>query len=128
MHWLAFGMALLVAVGIIVIGARYVSRPRAAARVPFFGLPLPKDDPNIVWWLRLKGVRDIASGLALLAFMVWGGSHMVGIILLAEAIIPIGDMLVVLAAKGSARSAFGMHGLTALLMILAGVTLTMGVA
>lgn len=88
----------------------------------------PEDDPNIAWWLRLKGVRDIASGLALLAFMVWGGSHMVGIILLAEAIIAIGDMLVILAAKGSARSAFGMHGLTALLMILAGVTLTVGVA
>jgi hypothetical protein len=73
-------------------------------------------------------VRDIASGLAVLAFMVWGGSHMVGIILLVEAIIPVGDMLVILAAKGSARSAFGMHGLTALLMILAAGPLTMGVA
>ena len=53
---------------------------------------------------------------------------MVGVILLVEALIPIGDMLVILAAKGSARSAFGMHGLTALLMILAAVSLIMGVA
>jgi hypothetical protein len=51
---------------------------------------------------------------------------MVGIILLVEALIPIGDMLIILAANGSARSAFGMHGLTALLMILAAVPLTMG--
>src|SRR5262249_34563450 len=126
MHQLVLGVAALVALAIIVIGARYVSRPRAATRS--FGLPLPEDGPNIPGWLRLKGVRDIASGMAVLAFMVWGGSRMVGIILLVEAIIPIGDMLVILAAKGSASSAFGIHGLTALVMILAAVPLTMGVA
>ena len=126
MHQLAFGVAAVVALAIIVIGALYVARPRAATRS--FGLPLPEDGPNIAWWLRLKGVRDIAAGLTVLAMMVWGGPHMVGIILLVEALIPIGDMLVILAAKGSARSAFGMHGLTALLMILAAVPLTMGVA
>ena len=126
MHQLVLGLAALVALAIIVIGALYLSRPRTATLS--FGLPLPEEGPNIAWWLRLKGVRDIASGLTVLAFMVWGGSHMVGIILLVEAIIPIGDMLVILAAKGSARSAFGMHGLTALLMILAAVPLTMGVA
>jgi hypothetical protein len=124
MHPLALGLAALVALAIIVIGALYVSRPRDATRS--FGLPLPEDGANIAWWLRLKGVRDIASGLAVLAMMVWGGPHMVGIILLVEALIPIGDMLIILAAKGSARAAFGMHGLTALLMILAALPLTMG--
>lgn len=126
MHRLALGLAAFLALVIIVIGALYVSRPRAAVRR--FGLPLPEDGPNIVEWLRLKGVRDIASGLVVLAMMVWGGPHMVGIILFVEALIPIGDMLVVLAAKGSAGTAFGVHGLTALVMILAAVPLTMGVA
>jgi hypothetical protein len=126
MHQLALGVAALVALAIIVIGALYVSRPRMAARS--FGLPLPEDGPNIASWLRLKGVRDIVSGLILLAMMVWGGPHMVSIILLVEALIPIGDMLVILVAKGSARSAFGMHGLTALLMVLAAAPLTMGTA
>ena len=123
MHQLALGIAAFVALAIIVIGALYVSRPRAVTCS--FGLPLPEDGPNIAWWLRLKGVRDIAAGLTVLAMMVWGGPHMVGIILFVEAFIPIGDMLVILAAKGSARSAFGMHGLTALLMILAAIPLTM---
>ena len=123
-HLLALGWAAFVALGIIVIGTMYLTRPRAGTRS--FGLPLPEDGPNIAWWLRLKGVRDIASGLAVLAMMVWGGPHMVGIILLVEALIPIGDMLVILAAKGSTGSALGMHGLTALLMILAAVPLTMG--
>ena len=124
MHQLALGIAALVALAIIVIGALYVLRPRAATRS--FGLPLPEDGPNIAWWLRLKGVRDIASGLIVLVMMVWGGSRTVGIVLFVAALIPIGDMLVILAAKGSATSAFGMHGLTALLMILAAVPLTMG--
>lgn len=126
MHELALGLAVVVAVAIIVIGTQYVARPRAATRS--FGLPLAEDGANIAWWLRLKGVRDIASGLAVLALMVWGGPRMVGIILLVEAFIPIGDMLVILAAKGSTKSAFGMHGLTAVVMILSAVPLTMGAA
>jgi len=126
MQQLALAVAAVVALTIIVIGVLYVSRPRATTRS--FGLPLPEDGPNIAWWLRLKGVRDIAAGLTLLAMMVWEGPHMVGIILLMEALIPIGDMVVILAAKGSARSAFGIHGVTALLMSLAAVRLTVAAA
>jgi hypothetical protein len=125
MHWLALGMALLVALGIIAIGTLYVVNPMAATRS--FGLPLPESGANIPWWLRLKGVRDIVSGLAVLAFMAWGAPGGVGIILLVEAIIPVGDMLLILAAKGSTRSAFGMHGVTAVVMVLTATPLMMGV-
>ncbi|UFZ02526.1 DUF4267 domain-containing protein [Bradyrhizobium ontarionense] len=126
MHWLALGMASLLAVGIIAIGIQYVARPLTATRS--FGLPLSETGANIAWWLRLKGVRDIVSGLAVLAFMMWGSPGAVGIILLVEAIIPVGDMLVILAAKGSAKLAFGMHGLTAVIMVLAAVPLIIGLA
>ena len=105
MHWLALGIALLVALGIIAIGTQYVASPRTATRS--FGLPLPEEGANVAWWIRLKGVCDIASGLATLAFVAWGGPRDVGIVLLALAIIPVGDMLVILAAKGSAKHAFG---------------------
>ncbi|PAY06465.1 hypothetical protein CK489_26645 [Bradyrhizobium sp. UFLA03-84] len=125
MHWLAIGLALLVAFAIIAIGALYVVNPRAATRS--FGLPLPEDGGNITWWLRLKGVRDIASGLAVLALMAWGPPGAVGIVLLVEAVIPVGDMLVILAAKGSTGSAVGMHGVTAVLMVLAAMPLMIGV-
>jgi len=70
---------------------------------------------NIAWWLRLKGVRDIGSGLAVLAFMMWTraqrGRHHTAL----KAIIPVGDMVLILAAKGSTKSAFGIRGLTAVL-------------
>jgi hypothetical protein len=119
-------VALLVAVGIIAIGVMYLSNPRVATQS--FGLPLPEEGANIAWWLRLKGVRDIVSGLVVLALMLWGGPRLVGIALMLEAIIPMGDMSLILAAKGSTKSALGIHGLTAALMILAAVPLMMGVA
>jgi hypothetical protein len=124
MHWLALGTALLLALAIIAIGTRYVASPTTATRS--FGLPLPENSANIAWWLRLKGVRDIVSGLTVLAFMSWGVPRGVGIILLVEAIIPVGDMLLILAAKGSTKSAFGMHGLTAVLMVLAAIPMMIG--
>ena len=125
MHWLALGLALLVALAIIAIGTQYIASPLSATRS--FGLPLPENGTNILWWLRLKGVRDIVSGLTVLAFMMWGAPSAVGLILLVEAIIPVGDMLIILAAKGSAKSAFGIHGLTAVLMVLAAMPLMIGV-
>ena len=64
--------------------------------------------------------------MIVLAFMMWGAPSGVGIILLVEAIIPVGDMLFILAAKGSTKSAFGMHGVTAVLMILAALPLMIG--
>ena len=124
MHLLALGLAGLLALGIIAIGTLYLASPRAATRS--FGLPLPEEGANVASWLRLKGVRDIAAGLGVLAFMVWGGQKGVGLIVLVNAIIPVGDMLVVLAGKGSTRLALGMHGLTAMVMILVAVTLLWG--
>ena len=44
-------------------------------------------------------------------------------ILMIEAIIPVGDMSLILAAKGSTRIALGIHGVTAALMILAAIPL-----
>ena len=124
MHWLALGLAVLVALAIIAIGTQYVARPRTATRS--FGLPLPEEGANVAWWLRLKGVRDIVAGLGVLALLSGGGPRGVGLILLVDAIIPVGDMLIVLAGQGSVRLAFGMHGLTAVVMILTAITLIMG--
>jgi hypothetical protein len=43
-----------------------------------------------------------------------------------EAFIPVGDMLLILAAKGSTKSAFGIHGATAALMVLTAIPLMIG--
>ena len=126
MHWFSLGVALLVAVGIIAIGLIYLLNPWAATQS--FGLPLPEKAANVTWWLRLKGVRDIVAGLVVLAVMAWDAHRMVGIVLLTQALIPLGDMSLILASKGSSRPAFGIHGVTAALMILAAIPLVVGAA
>lgn len=126
MYGFSITVALLAAVGIIAIGIMYLSRPRLATQS--FGLPLPEAGANIAWWLRLKGVRDIVSGVVVLGLLIWGGSRMAGIALLIEALIPIGDMSLILAAKGSTQRALGVHGFTAALMTLAAIPLILGVA
>ena len=126
MHWFSCGVALLAAAGIMGIGTMYLLRPRVMTHN--FGLPLPEKGPNTTWWHRLKGSRDIVSGLVVLALMTWGSSHLLGIVLLIEAIVPTSDMTTILAAKGSTGTALGVHGLTAALMIAAAIPLIIGVA
>ncbi|NZD48402.1 DUF4267 domain-containing protein [Rhizobium leguminosarum] len=124
MLWFANGAGLLLALAIIAIGTGYIASPTTMMRS--FGLPLPEDGPNVAWWLRLKGVRDVVAGLLVLAFMMWGSQQEVGIVLLIEAMIPAGDMLLILAAKGSTKSAFGIHGLTAVIMVLVAIPMMIG--
>ncbi|MGO7537806.1 DUF4267 domain-containing protein [Rhizobium ruizarguesonis] len=124
MLWFANGAGLLLALAIIAIGTGYIASPTTMMRS--FGLPLPEDGPNVAWWLGLKGVRDIVAGLLVLAFMMWGAEREVGIVLLTEAMIPAGDMLLILAAKGSTKSAFGIHGLTAVIMVLVAIPTMIG--
>jgi hypothetical protein len=124
MFYAAYGLAALLAAAIVFLGAQYVFTPWATTRS--FGLPRPADDAVTAPWLRLKGVRDIASGLAVFALMLWGGPRLVGIVFIVLAIIPLGDMSVILAANGSTKSALGIHGVTALLMLLAGIPLALG--
>ena len=118
---LPLSLAALVAVGIIVIGCLYLESPQRI--VGGFGLKPPAPDPDIYAWLRLKGIRDVASGLAVLTLMMTSDSRTVGIVLLVFAIIPFGDMSNVLASGGRKVTAFSVHGLTCAVMLLAGLLL-----
>lgn len=122
----SMGVAVLVSIAIIGIGSMYLFKPQAAAQG--FGLRLPDQGESTQWWLRLKGVRDIVSGVIVLALMTWASPRILGIGLLVQALTPLGDMSIVLASKSSFKHAFGIHGSTALLMILAAVPLITGAA
>lgn len=124
MHWFSYGVATLAAAGIIGIGTMYLFRPRVMTSN--FGLPLPEAGANTTWWLRLKGSRDIVSGLIVFALMTWGTPFLLGVVLLIDAITPVSDMTTILAAKGSTGTALGVHGLTAALMIAAAIFLIVG--
>src|SRR3954453_1562987 len=99
MHYsLALIIAALVAVGIIVIGGFYIAAPHRVSGS--FGLKPPAPDLNTRAWLRLKGIRDAASGLVVLALMLFADTRSVGLALLVLAIIPFGDMSNILASGG----------------------------
>ena len=111
----------LIAVGIMVIGCFYLASPQRV--LGSFGLKPPASDADTLAWLRLKGIRDVASGLALLTLMLATDSRTVGIVLLVFAIIPFGDMSNILVSGGRKATAFSVHGVTCAVMLLVGLLL-----
>ena len=109
LYWLT----LVVAVGIIFIGVRFLFAPDVAARA--FGVPLA--DPLDVAFLFVKGVRDIVSGLFFLALLWSSNRRMIGSLLLIATLIPISDGAIVLSSVGW-RPELAIHWGTALYMLL----------
>ena len=114
-------LAALVVVGIIVIGCFYLVSPERISGS--FGLKPPASDADTRAWLRLKGIRDIVAGLVVLTMMLTAGGWSVGIVLLVEAIIPLGDMSIILGSGGSKSRALSIHGVTCAVMLVVGLLL-----
>lgn len=114
-------IAALLGVAIIAIGSFYVLSPERMTGS--FGLPPPAPDPGTRAWLRLKGIRDIASGLVVLILILSTDTRSVGIALLVLAITPLGDMSNVLWSGGSKSTAFSVHGSTCAVMVVVGLFL-----
>jgi len=116
-----FTLAVLIAVGIMVIGCFYLASPQRV--LGSFGLKPPASDADTLAWLRLKGIRDVVAGLAVLTLMLTTDSRTVGIVLLAFDIIPFGDMSNILASGGRKATAFSVHGVTCAVMLAVGLLL-----
>jgi len=114
-------IAALTAIGIIIIGCFYIASPERVTGS--FGLKPPAPDTDTRAWLRLKGIRDIASGLAVLTLMMAADSRTVGIVMIVFAVIPFGDMTNILASGGKRTTAFSVHGVTCAVMLTAGLLL-----
>ncbi|HEY9292111.1 MAG TPA: DUF4267 domain-containing protein [Microlunatus sp.] len=109
----------LVSIMIIAIGVAYVARHEGNAAG--FGLSVLPEKSARGWW-QVKGVRDIVTGLAPITIFFVQPEALPWLILV-ESLIPIGDMLVILTNSGSKARAFGVHGATALVMIIATILL-----
>ena len=114
-------LAALIAVGIIVIGCFYLVSPERMTGS--FGLKPPASDAETRAWLRPKGIRDVVSGLVVLTMMLTTDTRSVSIALLVEAIVPLGDMSIVLGSCGSKSKAFSIHGVTCTVMLVVGLLL-----
>jgi len=111
-----FWFALLIALGIIFIGVRFLLQPMAAASA--FGVPA-RGTPTFAY-LWAKGTRDIVSGLLLLAFLrVHAGRRLVAVFLAVAALIPLGDFMNVAINTGTRHAgALVTHGSTFVAMVI----------
>ncbi len=122
MALVGYSLSGLIAVAIIFIGARFLWDPAAASGG--FGIAhSPPPSTGFTAWLSVKGGRDIASGLFVLLLMVNASPRLLGEFLLVASLIAFGDAAIVLRSGGSRAAAFGIHALTALVIILAGACL-----
>lgn len=88
------------------------------------GFGVPADSLRAL--TSIKGVRDITSGIVPLVVLAVAGRHAFGLAMLAAAITPIGDTIIVVTNGGTRRHALSVHGATAALaLIVVGLVLAL---
>jgi hypothetical protein len=112
---IGYGVSGLIGAGIIVVGARFLVVPQAAAAQ--YGITAKQGDGPTDPYLAAKGVRDIASGITLFTLLVARKPRILGGYLVAASIIPIGDGINVLRHNGPKATVYGVHGATAAAML-----------
>jgi len=115
----ALVVAVLGCVFILFIGARFLIAPSIATA----GFGVAEDRRRA--FTSIKGIRDITSGVVPLVVLLTAGPHVFGWVLVAAAITPIGDAIVVVTNGGSLRQALSVHGATAVVLIAAGLVLAL---
>jgi hypothetical protein len=110
-------LGVLVCLAIVAIGTRFLLQPDVATEG--FGV-VPGDVRALT---AIKGVRDITSGVVPAVVLAGAGHTAFGWSLIAVALTPAADMLIVLSRRGSRAVAFGIHGLTAVIVLALGIAL-----
>ena len=112
---IGFYLSGLIAAGIIFIGCRFLLAPSTAAAG--YGVPAGVE-PHSRAYLSAKGIRDIASGLFIAVLIAYGSAHALGWFMLVATFIPVADAMIVLHHGGDRTIAFGVHGGTAVAMLI----------
>jgi hypothetical protein len=118
---IGYGLSGLLGLGILFIGARFLLAPWAASAS--FGIAVAPGSGRADPYLSVKGVRDIASGLVVFILLAAGESRLLGGFMLAASIIPVGDAVIVLRRNGPKATAYGVHAVTAVVMLAAAALL-----
>lgn len=117
----------LIALAILCLGARFWMAPSIASSA--FGIAnSPPPSSGFSAWLSVKGTRDIVTCFFVLLLIANGSPRLLGEFMLVASLIAFGDMATVLRSGGSRALAFGMHGLTGLVIVAVGACLIFGAA
>lgn len=117
--WIGLVISWIGAVGIAGIGVAYLAKN--AANAEGFGLPTSLAPQDRGWW-QVKGIRDLATGVLVIVF-TFAARDSLALLVGLLAVVPAGDMLIVLRNGGSRRAALAIHGLTAVALIVAAMLL-----
>jgi hypothetical protein len=108
-------MTMAIAGGIIFIGARFLANPSAGAE----GFGIPFSSTNDIAFGRIKGIRDLFSGLALIPLLLLRMKRATAWVFTAAIIVPATDCMIVLATNGPGDMAHLLvHGGTAVYMVI----------
>ena len=114
---IAYVLAILLNLMILFIGLRFLFVPWAAATG--YGVPAKQD----IAYLTIKGVRDGGYGLVGLALLAFAGAPAEAWFMLVVALVPLGDTFVVLRNGGTKATAFGIHFVTAVVVLVSAALL-----
>lgn len=112
----SYWLTALAAMGIIILGIRFMLAPNAGAEG--FGIALTHTKEAIAYgWI--KGIRDIFAGIVVLIFLISRQPRATAFAFGAAIIIPVSDCLTVLAVNGAQDvTHLLIHGVTSLYMII----------
>ena len=116
----AYGLAIVLALFVVFIGARFLYAPHAAAAG--YGVPAEPGSAADAY-LAIKGVRDLTFGVLGLALIAFASAHAAGWYMLVVALAPLGDTLIVLRHGGTKATAFGIHFATAVIVLVSAALL-----
>ena len=119
MTTIALVLALLCCAFILVIGARFLVAPTVATT----GYGVPAE--SVRARTAIKGVRDVTSGIVPLVVLAVAGPHAFGWALVAAAITPVCDAVIVTRNGGTLRTALTVHAATALVLVVVGLVLAL---
>jgi hypothetical protein len=119
----SFWSVLILALGIIFIGIRFIIHPEVGA----LGYGIPFENANDAIYGRIKGIRDVFSGIVLLPLLWMRMRKAVAWVFTVATAVPVFDFLVILSYKGSSDiSHLLIHGITAGVMVITSVLLFYG--
>jgi hypothetical protein len=117
---LSFWLTLILALGIIFIGIRFIAAPQTGAA----GFGISFTNMNDAVYGQIKGVRDIFSGVLLLVLLWLRLRKATAIVFTTSIIVPAGDFTIILSHNGPVDIGHLLiHGGTVVVMIITSVLL-----
>jgi hypothetical protein len=113
-HSVSYWITLLLALGIIFIGARFILQPQVGA----IGYGISFNNEHDAAYGKIKGIRDIFSGIVLLPLLAMRMRKATAWVFTITIIVPSVDFLIIFSTNGIGDvEHLLIHGVTALIMI-----------